>query len=224
MKLLRLGTPLLSLSSRVHSRSSATVFDLKLRLCCQQCKQELLHTHARTHTPTLEIYHKTRQEDDDEWTTTSMVLTLGCQYTARPGRYINTLAAVGTPVVDVPVITQPAFSQSVLVPGSVPRQSVGHSSYATVIGAQNCGGSAVAVLLGVAQCLFRQMICISSRVASGRNPGFLREGVDSAPEVDSRLLFSEVAAHIADNGSGMYCTGFAGIDALRAVFPTIALS
>ena len=53
---------------------------------------------------------------------------------------------------------------------------------------------------------------------------FLPDGVDSAPEVDSRLLFSEVAAHIVDNSSGMYCTGFAGIDAPPAVFPTIALS
>ena len=53
---------------------------------------------------------------------------------------------------------------------------------------------------------------------------FPRDGVDSAPEVDSRLLFSEVAARIVDNGSGMCCTGFAGIDAPRAVFPTIALS
>ena len=53
---------------------------------------------------------------------------------------------------------------------------------------------------------------------------FLRDGVDSALEVDSHLRFSKVAAHIVDNGSGMYCHGFAGIDSRRAVFATIALS
>ena len=36
---------------------------------------------------------------------------------------------------------------------------------------------------------------------------FLHEWVDSALEVDSRLLFSEVVAHIVDNDSGMYFTG-----------------
>ena len=32
----------------------------------------------------------------------------------------------------------------------------------------------------------------------------------------------EVDAHIVDNGSGLIYTGFVGIDAFRAVFPTIA--
>ena len=85
-------------------------------------------------------------------------------------------------------------------------------------GAQNCGGWRNAWFDS------GYMICISSRVAFGRIPGFLRDGADSAPEVDSRLLFSEVAAHIVDNGSGMYCTGFAVMDAPRVVLPTIALS
>ena len=50
-------------------------------------------------------------------------------------------------MVDVPVIIQlPALRLG--ASGSVPRQSVGHSSYGAVTGAQNCGGSAVAVLLG----------------------------------------------------------------------------
>ena len=31
----------------------------------------------------------------------------------------------------------------------------------------------------------------------------------------------EVAAHVVDNGSGMYKAGFAGDDAPRAVFPSI---
>ena len=38
------------------------------------------------------------------------------------------------------------------------------------------------------------------------------------------LLFSEVVAHFVDNGSGMYCIGFAGVYAPRTVFPTIARS
>ena len=41
---------------------------------------------------------------------------------------------------------------------------------------------------------------------------FLREGADSAPELPS-------GRHIVDNGSGMFHTCFAGIDAPRAVFP-----
>ena len=38
------------------------------------------------------------------------------------------------------------------------------------------------------------------------------------------LLFSEVVAHFVDNGSGMYCAGFAGIYAPRAVFPSVVHS
>ena len=40
------------------------------------------------------------------------------------------------------------------------------------------------------------------------------------------LLFSlsEVAALVVDHGSGLFSTGFAGEDALRAVFPTFGLS
>ena len=33
-----------------------------------------------------------------------------------------------------------------------------------------------------------------------------------------------MATHVVDHGSGMLCTGFAGTDAPRAVFQTIALS
>ena len=47
---------------------------------------------------------------------------------------------------------------------------------------------------------------------------FIREGVHSAPEVDSRLLSTfEVTALDVDNGSGMFCSGFAGLNARRAV-------
>ena len=54
---------------------------------------------------------------------------------------------------------------------------------------------------------------------------FLRDWVDSAPEVDSRpALLPQVVPHIVDNGSGVFHTGFAGIHAPRAVFPTIAHS
>ena len=58
--------------------------------------------------------------------------------------------------------------------GSVPRPSVGHSSFAAVTGAQNCGDSAVAVLLVARNAWFDSgyMICISSRVAFGRIPVF----------------------------------------------------
>ena len=53
----------------------------------------------------------------------------------------------------------------------------------------------------------------------------LREWVHSAPEVNSRpaLLFSgvEVATLVVDPGSGLFSTG---IDAPRAVFPTIAFT
>ena len=68
----------------------------------------------------------------------------------------------------------------------------------------------------------------SAREALGRSSCFLRKLVHSAPEVNSRpaLLFSgvEVATLVVDSGSGLFSTGFAGIDAPRAVFPTIALT
>ena len=57
---------------------------------------------------------------------------------------------------------------------------------------------------------------------------FLREWVYSAPEVNSRpaLLSScvKVATLVVDPGSGLFYTGFASINAPRAVFPTIAFT
>ena len=47
-------------------------------------------------------------------------------------------------------------------------------------------------------------------------PVFLREG-----ELTSRSLLL-LATLVVDNGSGMFYTGLAGIDAARAVFPTFA--
>ena len=68
----------------------------------------------------------------------------------------------------------------------------------------------------------------SAREIFGRISDFLREWVHSAPEVNSRpaLLFSgvEVARLVVDPGSGLSSAGFAGIDAPRAVFPTIAFT
>ena len=58
--------------------------------------------------------------------------------------------------------------------------------------------------------------------------GFLREWVHSAPKVKSRPapLSSgvEVATLVVDHGSSLIYTGFAAIDAPRAVFPTIAFT
>ena len=50
---------------------------------------------------------------------------------------------------------------------------------------------------------------------------FLLEGVHSAAEVDYVLLFSEVATLVVSTGTGTCCVGFSGLDAPRAVFPTI---
>ena len=64
----------------------------------------------------------------------------------------------------------------------------------------------------------------SSRVAFGINfNDFLRDWVDSAPEVDSRrfsahMADEEVAVLVVNSGSGLRSTGFA----CRAVFPMIA--
>ena len=77
----------------------------------------------------------------------------------------------------------PAVLRVLRASGPVPRQNGGHSSYATVTVAENCGGSAVAVPVS-RNALFdsRYIFCVSE----GRISGFLREWVDSAPEVDSR--------------------------------------
>ena len=57
---------------------------------------------------------------------------------------------------------------------------------------------------------------------------FLREWAHSAPEVNSRpaLLSSgvEVATLVVDPGSGLFFFGFAGVNAPRAVFRTIAFT
>ena len=61
------------------------------------------------------------------------------------GKHI--LAVVGTLVGDVPVTLQrqiPAVLRVLRASGPVPRKNGGHSSYATVTVAENCGGSAVA--------------------------------------------------------------------------------
>ena len=72
------------------------------------------------------------------------------------------------------------------------------------------------------------MFCVSKGDSLEEILGFLREWVHSAPEVNSRpaLLFSgvEVATLVVDPGSGLFSTGFAGIDAPRAVSPTIAFT
>ena len=88
--------------------------------------------------------------------------------------------------------------------------------------AENCGVSAVAVLVAAVQFLDKVVVPVgattvgramlgstmdtctaSSRVAFGRFfRDFLLEGVDSAPELDSRP-----GPHAVDNGSGMYRTG-----------------
>ena len=107
--------------------------------------------------------------------------------------------------------------------------------------AETCGGSAVAALVGVVQ--FSDKVVVSVGATTGGRAmlgltvstcsasvlgwlleefhDFLREGVRSDPEVDYVLLFSDVATLVVNNGSGRYCTGFAGIDAPRAVFPTL---
>ena len=55
--------------------------------------------------------------------------------------------------------------------------------------------------------------------------GFLRDSVDSALEVNSRpALLSSWPRSSSEHGSGLIKTGFAGIDAPRAVFPTIAFT
>ena len=61
----------------------------------------------------------------------------------------------------------------------------------------------------VAQHLVQLWIHILRQEVFGRIPGFLRVWVE--------------AAHV-DHGSGLFSTGFAGIYAPRAVFPTFALS
>ena len=86
-------------------------------------------------------------------------------------------------MVDVPVIMQPAFLQCVLVP------QAGHSHFATVTGAENCGGSAVAVLPGVAQCFVRQWMRALRQIEEWLLEEFQvfpRDWVDSAPEVNFR--------------------------------------
>ena len=92
------------------------------------------------------------------------------------------LAAVGTPVVDVPVTMQRQIPTVLRVrplraSGSVPRQNVGHFSYATVTGEVNCGGSAVAVLQS------RAVLCSTVDTILRQLEGDF--WVDSAPEVDS---------------------------------------
>ena len=95
----------------------------------------------------------------------------------------------------VPVVRPGASS-------SVPRQSwTFHFCFATVTGAENDGGSAVAVLLGVVQFLDKIVAVPVGATTGGRATlrstvdtcwlleefhEFLREGVDWAPEVDSR--------------------------------------
>ena len=114
--------------------------------------------------------------------------------------------------------------------------------------AENCGVSAVAVVLGVvqfldkvvvpvgatsgsAQCLVRLWIHMFRFIQGGFWKNFYdfpRERVDSDPEVNSRrfspcsLAEDEVAALVVNNASGMFLAGFAGISAPRAVFTTFA--
>ena len=65
----------------------------------------------------------------------------------------------------------------------------------------------------------------SARATFGRIPGFLREWVDSAPEVDSRPpLLSSWPRTSSTTAVPFFFTGFAGDGAPRAVFPTFALS
>ena len=64
--------------------------------------------------------------------------------------------------------------------GPVPRQNGGHSSYATVTVAENCGGSAFAV----PGCSTVDTYSASARETFGIISGFLREWADSALEID----------------------------------------
>ena len=67
--------------------------------------------------------------------------------------------------------------------------------------------SAVAVLGGRAMLGSTMVTCsASSRVAFGEIFAFLREGVDSDPEV-----YSPSCRHVVDTGSGMLISGFAGL-------------
>ena len=72
----------------------------------------------------------------------------------------------------------------------------------------NCGFPQLPFLWGRAMLGSTMDTCsASSRVAFGRIfHDFLHEGVDSAPELDSRP-----GRHVVDNGSGMFLTGFAGL-------------
>ena len=75
----------------------------------------------------------------------------------------------------------------------------------------------------VALCSTVDTYSASARETFGKLSGFPREWVDSAPEDNCRpaLLSS---THVVDHGSGLIKTGFADIDAPRAVFPTIVFT
>ena len=112
--------------------------------------------------------------------------------------------------------------------------------------AENCGVSAAAVVLGVVQFLDKVVMPVGATTGGAQclvrlwihvllHPGwllekhfdFLRDWVNSAPEVDSRHFSAhtadeEVAVLVVNSGSGMRSAGFAGISAPRAVFPMIA--
>ena len=65
----------------------------------------------------------------------------------------------------------------------------------------------------------------SAREALGRNSGFLREWVHSAPEVNSRpALLLEWPRSSSTTAVACFSTRFAGFDVPRAVFRTIAFT
>ena len=137
---------------------------------------------------------------------------------------IQILGSVETPVVDVPVLMQPAFLQSVLVPQV--------QFFDRMVDIPVCYGYSGRKLWRFRSCrswvrgaLFDSgyIFCVSSRVILDEFRVFLSEWVDSALEVASRLALRLMAAHVVDHGSGLFSSGFAGIDAPRAVFPTFAL-
>ena len=86
----------------------------------------------------------------------------------------------------MPVLVQPAFLQSVLEVHLLDRML--DIPVVLQLQVQTTVDSAVAVLLGVAQCLVRQWFHILRKLEDRfwKNSRFPRDWVDSAPEVDSR--------------------------------------
>ena len=158
-----------------------------------------------------------------------MIGTSTAQYTSRrgspPGQGgIQILAIVVALVGDVPVTMQRQF------PASSSSSCLRSSSSTEWWTFQICYGYRCRKLWRFRSCRWgRAVLCstvdtysASARETFGIISGFLRELARSAPEVNSRpaLLFSgvEVATLVVDPGSGLFSTGFAGIDAPSAVF------